>query len=405
MIQSAFQKIERYLKMFKNENLESDLIKEIDDYFKDNKDKNAIEYAKFIEESPLRQKIYQIYRELEIKHIFKFNQDFISKHFIDQRTNVFKDIMNIFNGQDFSIEKENSLQIINNLYEEILMLKQNNEHNFKHNQLGMRKVERRELWKEFSIEETNKKLKKSFNSILSKNSKHLIATCYILEEENLNILFSMDKNKYWKCIGFIFDTEYGNVFISINKNITIFINTGIEVKCLSSSDTKRAYYNDKIHSQSIFTQFLPCEDIKGYHYNSIEETYKEIGEKHNNILISEKKKDDKYDIIEFKNEREIIFKHYSYLNNENRYWALSKYNERNFLSYFSEEYYHDIDTFFYNSNSSFVNFSNQINNIVRSSFSESSFDKEINSFDFIFKTNLIDRFDEFEEILELNTSN
>ena len=249
-----------------------------------------------------------------------------------------------------------------------------------------------------------KKLKKSFKSILSKNSKHLIATCYILEEENLKILFSMDKNQYWRCIGFIFDTEHGNVFLSINKNITIFINTGTEIKCISSSDTKRSYYNDKIHSQSIFTQNLPCEDIKGYHHNRIEKTYNEIGEKHNNILISEKKKDDKYNIIEFKNEREVIFKYYSLLNKENKYWALSKYNERNFISYFSDEYYNDIDTFFYNSNSSFVNFSNQINNIVKTSFSESLFHNDMNSFDFVFKINLVDRFEEFEEILELNTS-
>ena len=143
--------------MFKNENLEADLINEIDNYFKDNKDKDAIQYAKFIEESPLRQKIYQIYRELEVKHIFKFNQDFIAKYFINQKTNVFKQIMNIFNDQDFSTEKENSLQIINNLYEEVLTLKQNNEHNFKHNQLGMRKLERRDLWKEFSIDSNEKK--------------------------------------------------------------------------------------------------------------------------------------------------------------------------------------------------------------------------------------------------------
>ena len=171
--------------MFKNEKLEADLINEIDNYFKDNKDKDAAQYAKFIEESPLRQKIYQIYQDLEVEYIFKFNQDFIAKHFLDKKTNALKHILNIFNGQDFSKEKKNSLQIINNLYEEALKLKQNNEDNFKKNQLGMRKFERRELWKEFSIDPNEKKLKKSFNSMLLKDSKHLNSIYFSFEKKIL----------------------------------------------------------------------------------------------------------------------------------------------------------------------------------------------------------------------------
>ncbi len=389
--------------MFKNEKLEADLINEIDNYFKDNKDKDAIQYAKFIEESPLRQKIYQIYRELEVKHIFKFNQDFIAKHFIDQSTNIFKHIRNIFNDQDFSTEKENSLKIINNLFEESLKLKKNNEINFKQNQLGLRKLERREIWKEFSIDPTEKQLKKTFNSMLSKDSKYLNATYFSFEKENINILFSLDKNQYWKCVGFIFNTENGKVFLSFNQNITLFINKGAEIKCISSSTTRRAYYNDEIHSETLFTRTLPIPDIKGYHKNKIE-NYNKEGEytQSENILVSEKKSNDKIKTIEFRSKNDIIFKHYSYLNNENKYWILSKYNDRKYTEYFSEEYYEDIEGFIYNSNSSFIIFSEQLCRIVEHSFPESIFEND--KYDFIFKTNLIDRIDEFHELIELNTS-